>query len=162
MDFNIKTHDLSQAANQEWVSSKTDCLVVGIFEDQPLGGAAQQVDDASQKMLSRLVATGDLTGKSGRTLMLHEVAGVNAARVLAVGLGKAEQFNHKAYIEAPRAALRALIATRAVKALWTLAQLPISDRDASWAIRMAVQLARAASYRFTQMKTKLEADPLTL
>ncbi|TAL54420.1 leucyl aminopeptidase [Pandoraea sp.] len=157
MDFSIKACDWSKAADKALISGKTDCIVVGVFDGQALSGAALRVDRASKGVLSRLVKTGELEGKPGSTVTLREVPGIGAARVLVVGLGRHDEFSPKAYSEATRAALRALQATRAADALWTLAQAaPVPGRDGAWAVRTAVQLACDAAYRFTQMKSKPE------
>ena len=70
---------------------------------------------------------GDMDGKPGTTLMLHNVPGVAAERVLLVGLGAANDFRDKQYREAMAAAMRALNATGAEDAALHLAELPVKQ-----------------------------------
>ena len=63
-----------------------------------------------------MIKAGDMDGKRGKTLFLHEVSGIGASRVLLVGLGKQDAFNQKAYNDAVTAAWRALLATKVVQA----------------------------------------------
>ena len=58
----------------------TDCVVVGAWADGSLTPAAQAIDTASGGRLKALLARGDLSGKTGRTAMLHDLVGVTAAR----------------------------------------------------------------------------------
>jgi len=166
MDFSIKGCDWNKASQNgslnSSLSGKSDCIVVGLFEGQTLAGAAHQVDLATKGLITRLIKAGDFDGKSGSTLMLHEVQGIGAARVLLVGLGKQDKFTHKAYTEAARSAWRALADTQVAQVVWTLAQEPVKERDASWAARTAVVTMRDLAYKFTQMKSKPEARPGSL
>ncbi|MBS0208333.1 MAG: leucyl aminopeptidase [Planctomycetes bacterium] len=71
--------------------TKTTCdaLAVGFYSDGTLTGAAQQVDNASQGLLTRLKERKELTGKLYETLALYDVPGVAAPLVVTVGLGDA-------------------------------------------------------------------------
>ncbi|KAF1055727.1 MAG: Cytosol aminopeptidase [Burkholderia gladioli] len=162
MDFSIKGFDWSKGASKGFLTGKSDCVVIGVFESQTLSGAALDIDEAAKGLLSRIVKAGDMDGKAGKTLFLHEVQGIGAARVLLVGLGKQDAFGQKAYQDAARAAWRALLATRIAQVTFTLAQLPVTDRGADWSVRAAILALRNETYRFTQMKSKAEPAPATL
>ena len=107
MDFSTKAFDSTKAGQAGLANAKTECLVVGVFEQQPLAGLAKALDAASKGLLARMVKRGELDGKLGSTLMLHEVAGWSPARVLFVGLGREDKLSQKAFNEATRAAARA-------------------------------------------------------
>ena len=85
----------------------TDCLVVGVFADGPLAGTAEAVDGASSGRLAALVQRGDVSGKAGRTSLLHDLPGLAATRVLAVGLGERAKFGASQYLKAVAEAHRA-------------------------------------------------------
>ncbi|CAN0622957.1 aminopeptidase A/I [Burkholderia multivorans] len=159
MDFSIKGCDWSKGESKGFLTGKSDCIVLGVFEAQTLSGAALDIDAATKGLISRVVKAGDMDGKSGKTLFLHEVSGIGASRVLLVGLGKQDAFNQKAYAEAARAAWRALLATRVVQATFTLAQLPVDERSSDWGVRAAILALRGETYRFTQLKSKPEPAP---
>ncbi|KAF1016601.1 MAG: leucyl aminopeptidase [Burkholderia sp.] len=162
MDFSIKGFDWSKSASKGFLTGKPDCVVVGVFESQTLSGAAFDIDAAAKGLVSRLVKAGDIDGKLGKTLFLHEVEGVGASRILLVGLGKQDGFGQKAYQEATRAAWRALLATKIGQVTFTLAQLPVAERGTEWSVRAAIFTLRNETYLFTQMKSKAEPAPATL
>ncbi|MGX0935910.1 MULTISPECIES: leucyl aminopeptidase [Cupriavidus] len=159
MEFSTKALDLSKAGQNGFLATKTDCLVVGLFEGQSLAGVAKALDVATKGLVARLVKQGDFEGKRGTQLMLHEVAGVGAARVLLVGLGKEADFNDKAFAEAVRTATRALGGTRAASALWCLVQQPPQQRDVAWAIITTITLVREAGYRLLERHPELKRAP---
>ncbi|GAB7522484.1 leucyl aminopeptidase [Paraburkholderia sp. 2C] len=154
MDFSIKACDWSKGSTQGFLTGKSDCIVIGVFESQTLSGAALEIDTATKGLLTRIIKAGDMDGKNGSTLFLHEVSGIGASRVLLVGLGKQDAFTQKAYGDAVRAAWRAILGTKIVQVTFTLAQAPIKERTSDWAVRAAILALRELTYRFTQMKSK--------
>ena len=79
MEFSIKGGDLSKL--------KTDCIVVGVFDSKKLSKPALVLDKAAKGQLAAAVASGDISGKTGSTLLLQSVPGIVAKRVLLVGCG---------------------------------------------------------------------------
>jgi leucyl aminopeptidase len=154
MDFSIKACDWSKGSTQGFLPGKSDCIVIGIFESQTLSGAALEIDTATKGLLTRIIKAGDMDGKNGSTLFLHEVSGIGSSRVLLVGLGKQDAFTQKAYGDAVRAAWRAILGTKIVHVTFTLAQAPIKERTSDWAVRAAILALRELTYKFTQMKSK--------
>ena len=75
----------------------TDCIVVNLFENttEP-SGATGAVDKALNGAISRLIASGDFTGKSGATSLLYMGEALPAGRVLIVGLGDQAKFDQHA------------------------------------------------------------------
>jgi leucyl aminopeptidase len=65
---------------------RSACIVVGVFEPRRLSAVAEQLDRVSDGYLSSLLRRGDLEGKTGQMLLLHQVPGVLSERVLLVGL----------------------------------------------------------------------------
>lgn len=162
MDFSIKACDWSKGAQSGFLTGKSDCVVIGVFESQSLSGAALAIDEATKGLITRIVKAGDMEGKAGSTLFLHEVQGIGASRVLLVGLGKQDAFTQKAYGEAVRAAWRAILGTKIVQVTFTLPQLPVKERSSDWAVRAALLALRSETYRFTQMKSKPDTTPRAL
>ena len=125
-----------------------DCVIVGAFADGSLTPAAQALDAASSGRLRALLDCGDVSGKTGKTALLHDLAGVAAPRGLVVGLGEASKFGVPQYLKAVGDAARALKTGPVAIALLTLSEVPVKDRDAAWAIRQAVIAADHACYRY--------------
>ncbi|BAN22390.1 leucyl aminopeptidase [Caballeronia insecticola] len=154
MDFSIKACDWSKGEANGFLTGKSDVIVLGVFEAQTLTGAARDMDVATKGLISRVVKAGDMSGRAGSTLLVPEVTGIGASRVLLVGLGKQDAFSQKAYGEAVRAAWRVILGSKIGQATFTLAQLPILERTGDWAVRTAVLALRELTYKFTQMKSK--------
>jgi leucyl aminopeptidase len=97
-----------------------------------------------------------MEGKTGTTLLLHNVPGVACERVLLVGLGREAEFGAKQYREAIAASVRALNATGAGDAELYLPALDVDGRDLAWRAQQAVTIAQEGAYRFELMKSRKE------
>ena len=128
---------------------QTDCIVVGAFADNTLTPAAQALNTASGGRLTALIERGDISGKTGRTALLHDLPGVAAPRVLVIGLGEAAKFGVPQYLKAVGDAARALKSGATAKAVFTISEVAVKDRDAAWNIRQAAIAAHHAIYRYT-------------
>ena len=146
MEFSIKAGSSEKA--------QTGCIVVGVFEPRKLSDAAAALDRATKGFLTRILKRGDMEGKAGTTLLLHDVPNVKAERVLLVGLGPLAEFRDSRYANAITAAIRALNATGATDALIQLPEGGTPRRDVGWRVAQATIAARAAAYRFERMKSR--------
>ncbi|QWP78575.1 leucyl aminopeptidase [Lysobacter sp. K5869] len=140
-------------------AAQTDCVVVGAFADKTLTAAARTLDEASGGRLTVLLERGDISGKTGKTALLHDVPGVASPRVLVVGLGEPGKFGVAQYLKAVGDAARALKAGPVAHALLTLSEEPVTGRDAAWAIRQAAIAADHACYRYTATLGKKKDEP---
>ena len=143
-----------QINTQSPLQTETDCLVIGVYADKSLSATAKALDEASNGRLSALLERGDISGKTGRTSFLHDVAGVKAPRVLVVGLGETAKFAVPQYIKAVSDAVRALRVGPVKNALITLTELAVKGRDADWNLRQAVIAADHAAYEYTATRSK--------
>jgi len=148
--------DLNHAAP---AAVATDCIVVGAFADQSLTASGSALDEASGGRLRALLDRGDISGKTGKTALLHDLPGVTAPRVLVIGLGEAAKFGVPQYIKAAGDAARMLKAGPVTQALWTLSEAPVIGRDGAWAIRQAAIAADHACYRYTATLGKKKDEP---
>jgi leucyl aminopeptidase len=71
-------------------------VVVGVFADRVLSASARAIDQATGGALVRAMASSRFVGKAEQTLTLLAPAGIEAGRVLLVGLGKAEAVDARA------------------------------------------------------------------
>jgi len=126
-----------------------DALVVNVFEGATgLGGATGAVDEALGGAVSRLLASGDVTGKLGEVTVLYPTAGVTARRVLVAGLGSRDAFGPEAARRASAAAtLRAteLGATTLATVVHGAGAGGLAPSDAAQA---TLEGALLAAYRF--------------
>jgi len=129
-------------------SASVDCVIVGAFADGSLTPAAAALDAASGGRLKALVERGDVSGKTGKTALLHDLTGVAAPRVLVIGLGEPGKFGVPQYLKAVGDAARALKSGPVASALFTLAEVEVKGRDAAWNVRQAAIAADHACYRY--------------
>ena len=128
---------------------QTDCLIVGLFANATLCPIGTIIDKACDGALSALVASNDISGKSGRTTWLYHLKHINAKRILVVGLGAHDKWDQGAYQKAISHAVTAVGLSGAQSAVLALSAVPVAGRDAAWAIRQAVTSADHAAYRYT-------------
>jgi leucyl aminopeptidase len=133
---------------------RSGCIVVGVFETRKLSTVAGQIDRVSGDAISAILRRGDLDGKSGQTLLLHNIPNLPSERVLLVGCGKEKEFGESRYREITAKAVSALKDTGATEVTSYLTELEVKGRDIAWKIRQAVEVTESSLYRFDRMKSK--------
>ncbi len=146
MEFSIKSGSPEK--------QRSACVVIGVFEPRKLSVPGEIIDKAAHGHISDLLRRGDMEGKAGTTLLLHNVPGTHADRVLLVGLGKEKEFREKEYRDAIATAVRTLNETGAFDGTIYLTELPVKKRDVAWRIRQAALVALETLYRFDRFKSK--------
>ena len=143
---------------------KSGCLVVGVFAGGELGTAAAHLDREAGGLIGHILAKGDLDNKAGATLLLHQVPGSLAERVLLVSLGEKtdDAIPEKAYRSAVGAAIKALAGLGTTDALLALGQEDVAGRDLAWKLRQTVMLAGTALFRTDTLKSKKDDKPRPL
>ena len=143
----------------------TACLVIGIFEDLPLQGAAKTVDQASDGALQQLINSGDVSADWKDTTMLHGLKGVAARRILVLGFGEPEKFNAVRYDNVCTSAgafLRDHVTTSAHICLHDIEIENIESGSdlarANWRLRQAAINIDRANYRYTATKAPKDHD----
>jgi leucyl aminopeptidase len=129
-------------------------VAVGVFETRKLSASAEIIDKAAGGYVADIVRRGDMEGKLGTTLLLHNVPNTLADRVLLVGLGKEKEFRDKAYRDAVAAAVRTLNETGAFDGVLFLTELPVRKRGTAWRVRQAAMVTLDTLFRFDQLKSK--------
>ncbi|MER2554649.1 MAG: leucyl aminopeptidase [Thauera sp.] len=145
MEFTIKTASPAKL--------KTGLLVLGAFAGGKLPALTAAADGAADGRIAHLVKRGDLDDKAGATLLLPELPGVHAERVLLVSLGKDDGFGDKPYRDALAAAAKTLAASPAKDAVVTLADVELPGRDAAWRLQQAARIVADGAYRFDALKS---------
>jgi leucyl aminopeptidase len=73
---------------------ESDALVTYVFENGDVAqGRAAELDKLAGGLLAQLSKSGELTGKTLETTLLHAPNGLKATRLLVIGAGKRDQFN---------------------------------------------------------------------
>src|SRR6476660_958862 len=121
MEFTIKSGSPEK--------QRSACVVVGVFDNRKLSLSAELIDRASNGYISEIIRRGDMEGKLGATLLLHNVRGTLADRVLLVGLGKERDFREREFRSAIRAAVRLLNETGSYEGVHNLTRRRIRGRE---------------------------------
>ncbi len=133
---------------------KNGCVVVGVYAGGDLTASAKALDKAAEGAIATLLARGELDDKAGATLLLHDLPGVAAPRVLLVSLGKAEEITDKSYRDAIAAAAKQLAASVAADAAFCLTEAELPHRDLAWRVAQAAQILEDSTYRCDELKSK--------
>ncbi|RMI01551.1 leucyl aminopeptidase [Stutzerimonas nitrititolerans] len=141
---------------------KAATLVLPVGEDLVLGTTAQSVDAASAGAIATVLKRGDLQGKPGQTLLLQQLSGIKAERVLLVGTGKADELDNRQWRKVVTAVTGALKNLGGSDAALALQDVQIKGRDAYARTRILVEVLAGGQYVFDRFKSKkADARPLS-
>ncbi|MEZ5537369.1 MAG: leucyl aminopeptidase [Thiolinea sp.] len=142
-------------------AADTDCVVVGVYKDGVLSGAAKQLDDSSQGKIKDFIALGDFSGEKDTSQLQYDLPGVKARRVLLVGLGDKATMTQEILAQATLNAAQQL-KTRKVDHVTSFLTDECSAEYRAAAVRQAVQAVAQALYDFSAYKSKKDENPPTL
>ena len=145
MEFTIKTGSPAKL--------KTGLLVLGAFAGGKLPALTAAADGAAEGRIAALIKRGDLDDKAGSTLLLPDLPGVQAERVLLVSLGKEDELGDKTWRDALAAAAKALAATPAKDAVIALADVELDKRALPWRLQQSARILADGAYRFDALKS---------
>ena len=153
MQYKIKS------GNAEKVT--TGCIVATVSGAAKLSASAKQLDEASQCYLSKLVKRGDLAHRSGQTLLLHDVSGIKAQRVLLVHCGK-EALNDDQFIKLLKGCISTAKSSGTKDVVLNIDDIELKSRSLNWKIQQTIQAFEDTFYSFNQLKSKASKPPPNL
>ncbi|CAB3908669.1 Cytosol aminopeptidase [Achromobacter anxifer] len=136
---------------------KTAALAVGVYAEGVLSPAADLIDRASNGAVRAVVKT-EFRGRAGSTLILRNLPGVSAQRVVLVGLGKQEEYSARAHASAEQAFASACVSAQLTEGVSTLAANPIADVAIIVRARSAAIAAGNATYHYDASFGKPDRD----
>ncbi len=141
---------------------KTACIIVPIFESGKLSLSATILNKASGDYLLKIIKKGDIKGKIGQTLLIHNVPDVSADRILLVGSGKEKELNDTAFRKIGSSTIQALKSVNASEAVCCIHELNVKSRDLSWKIEQTVKIFQASEDRTDTLKSNKDDDETKL
>jgi hypothetical protein len=136
--------------------------VLGVFEEGELSGEARSVDHACGGRLKKLLDRGDFAGRAGDTLLVGDLPGISASRVLLTGLGTKKLFQRKSWRRACQNALAALARTRIGSCAIAIDRPEAKQLDDYYLGRQIAELSGAALYRVNDLKSAKKPPPPAL
>src|SRR5271165_5121048 len=134
---------------------EAEALVTYVFDDTegPQGRAAE-LDKLTGGLLASLNKTGEMSGKSLETTLIHSPAGLKAARLLLVGAGKRDQFNSATLRKLAGVALRYLKSRSVHTIAFTVREGHATEENA----QAIVEGALTADFETDKYKTEKKKD----
>jgi leucyl aminopeptidase len=149
MDFSVKSGSPEK--------QRTACVVVGVFEPRKLSSSAQHLDESANGFISSLIRKGDMEGKTGQTLLLHNVKNTLCDRILLVGCGKEREFTSSQYNKVVAKAVQKLNETGSMEAVFYLTELSVKNNDINQKIRHLVLSTTRTLYQFNELKSQKDS-----
>ena len=150
MDFEVTGGDITAVA--------ADAIVVNLFEGVTApGGATGAIDAALDGAITKLIAQGDIRGKSGELTTIYTFGKLKAPRVVVAGLGKQKDFDLDAIRNLSANVVRAL-RKPGIKRFATIAHgAGIGGLDPEACAQAVAEGTLLGNYRFLKHK-KAEDD----
>lgn len=137
---------------------ETPALILPVWQDEPLNGLSAQIDRETGGLISQLTEDG-FRGKTGEIRILYQTPGVQAARIVLVGLGKREKWGAANLRKAASLAARA---ARGIKRKEIAFLLDFdSALNAQETAAATVEGTLLGLYRFDDFKTDAETEATT-
>jgi leucyl aminopeptidase len=145
MEFNLKTGSVEK--------QRSACLIIAVSQPRQLSAAGQAVDKASDGFLSKIINKGDMDGEVGQSLLLYNVPGTVADRILLIGIGDEKNLTERSFSRVIANLQSALANSGATDAHSCLSDITVGSHDIEWNIRHTVMKLSHGEYKFDQMKS---------
>ena len=149
----IKPVELKHS-NANPLNARTGCLVLPVGNRKKLAHTAALADDESDKYLTEILKKNDLADSVGATLMLHNVPGLNAQRVLLVSAGSDKKITSQQFDQITRATAAALSTSAIKDCMSCLNDIEVDGKDLTWQSRSFAQALVNNNYKFDLHKSE--------
>lgn len=139
--------------------TQTPCLILGVYSDQAYSGSTAAVNEACNGLLEKMRESGDILTAVGKTALIHQLEGVDAERILVVGLGKSKELDGAKYTTACHAAGKHLRDLPVETASSSLHEADVQSQSQDWCLRQSIIAIGNANYLYTITKKPKEDAP---
>jgi leucyl aminopeptidase len=149
--------------SKEFHEIESDALVVAFFEgEKPEEGVLAEIDRRSNGVISSLIDTGEISGKSGESAYVHNPGNIKARRLLLLGVGRKEDFTADGLRRMAGTAARTLRGKKARNfAILRRSQLPAGEGAQAATEGALISLFDADKYH-TSDKTENQLQSMTI
>jgi leucyl aminopeptidase len=144
MDYSIESLSLDKL--------QSDCLLVGIYDNQLLSPSATAVDALCNGLLGKLISRGDIKGKNAETLLINNIPHAGIERIVLVGFGEAGKVTRKLYRKALAAAIKTVKDSKVKIATAALLDIEVENVDREWQARQIVEVFNDNLYLYNATK----------
>ena len=147
MEYVVRSGNLAKA--------RTQCIVVPVYQSESgpeLLQSAVVLNKASRGQISKILKRGDMQGKAGQNLLLHDVQNVNAQRILIVGLGKRSEFDISKFITVCRGAINRIKSLAIKNVFVCITEADCEERTLEWKTVALIEHFEAGLYQYQEMK----------
>ncbi len=141
-------------SNSNPLKIKTACLILPIGDQKKLTGSADLADRASDKYLRKVLRQGDLAKRPGANVMLYDVPGITAQRVLLVSTGSSNAISAENFEKMCTAVATAVSLPGITDCVNCLCDITTEDKDITWQAHSITQALVVNTYSFTLHKSK--------
>lgn len=145
MQYSINSIDL--------IKQTSDCLIVSIFQGKRLSQSAQLLDKHSQGYIQKILDKGDLIEECGKSIVLYNVPGISASRVLLVYCGEESNLSVADFRKIISCMACALKALQVDEITSFLTDISMKACDLDKQIRQSIELIEDCFYCFDELKT---------
>ncbi len=135
---------------------KTDCLIIGVLENQKLSRVARTIDQALKGIISSTIKKKDFQGKLKELFSTYTLGAIEAKSVIFVGLGKKEDLTLEKLRQASGIATKGAKKLKAKKISSLLADTSIKGSDADSVAQASAEGSILSIYEFNEHKTDKE------
>ncbi|WP_028356926.1 leucyl aminopeptidase [Brackiella oedipodis] len=146
---------------QAYQQLKTPALIIGVFEDGSLTEAASVLDLASHNVIAELLKK-EFKASLAKYLILRNLEGVAAQRVILMGLGKKDDYNANALLKIHRQLFSILNELSIEQATNTLLEVDCDGLGVHHKARLAARALHNASYFYHTTITQRPAPSVHL
>jgi leucyl aminopeptidase len=140
------------------IQADCDTLIVGVFEDNKLSQSAQELDKLTQGHLTQTLKLANFKAKEGTCLTVYQPQGLQASRVILVGLGKEDKLDLGKYKKSCAAAANLIKSHGASRIGVALPEVSVLGHSLYNKIRSTIETMDAAVYSFDAFKSKPSED----
>jgi len=137
---------------------KTPALAVGVFSDKKLSKAAEVIDQASNGAIQEVLKS-EFKARPNTSITLRNLEGVQAKRVILIGLGKEADYDSATHAAAEQAFANYCVQASLNEAVSALASIDCPNTTISSRAQAAAMAAGQTSYRYTATLSKDNLQP---
>ena len=152
-----RSHSIQYTAKTfDPVKHSSQCLVVACYEGLLLSPSAAAINEADAHQLETLLKREHFQGKLGQALLLLNVQGIAAERLLVVGMGSAHKgkISADAYRKAIAKIGESLKPTHCTELSLAFGEVAVEDQSVEWQARLIAESLSLLDYRADKLKSK--------